>query len=287
MKCKACGSESGKYPFCLACNEKKKQGLVKLCETCHRWHEVGPCPPQAAAPAETFLYEPKAALISQSEAAFLEGIQAGLPEGYRLFPQVNLAAFVKRTDGFRFQNELYRNVDFLITDAQYVPKMAVEINDQTHLNPDRRERDEKVQNILEEAGIPLLKLWTSYGVKPDYIRGRITELLQTPVERKRHAEAKPAAQSQPKKQGCYVATCVYGSYDCPQVWTLRRYRDEYLSAHWYGRWFIKAYYAVSPTVVKHWGRVRWLRAAWRRTLDRKVEKLSESGYANTPYEDPK
>ena len=25
--------------------------------------------------------------------------------------------------------------------------------------------------------------------------------------------------------GCYVATCIYGSYDCPQVWTLRRYRD--------------------------------------------------------------
>lgn len=27
------------------------------------------------------------------------------------------------------------------------------------------------------------------------------------------------------EEGCYVATCVYGSYDCPQVWTLRRYRD--------------------------------------------------------------
>ena len=28
-----------------------------------------------------------------------------------------------------------------------------------------------------------------------------------------------------KKSGCYIATAVYGSYDCPQVWTLRRYRD--------------------------------------------------------------
>lgn len=24
---------------------------------------------------------------------------------------------------------------------------------------------------------------------------------------------------------CYVATAVYGSYDCPQVWILERYRD--------------------------------------------------------------
>ncbi|NLX93020.1 MAG: hypothetical protein GXZ02_03995, partial [Clostridiales bacterium] len=38
--------------------------------------------------------------------------------------------------------------------------------------------------------------------------------------------------------GCYVATAVYGSYDCPQVWTLRRYRDYTLAETWYGRAFI-------------------------------------------------
>lgn len=27
-----------------------------------------------------------------------------------------------------------------------------------------------------------------------------------------------------EKAGCYIATCVYGSYDCPQVWILRRFR---------------------------------------------------------------
>ena len=32
-----------------------------------------------------------------------------------------------------------------------------------------------------------------------------------------------------KTGGCYVATAVYGSYDCPQVWTLRRYRDDILA----------------------------------------------------------
>ena len=39
--------------------------------------------------------------------------------------------------------------------------------------------------------------------------------------------------------GCYVATAVYGSYDCPQVWTLRRYRDYTLAETWYGRAFIR------------------------------------------------
>ena len=51
------------------------------------------------------------------------------------------------------------------------------------------------------------------------------------------------------KGGCYVATAVYGSYDCPPVWTLRRFRDYTLSKNVLGRLFIKLYYAVSPTIV--------------------------------------
>ena len=43
---------------------------------------------------------------------------------------------------------------------------------------------------------------------------------------------------QQSTSGCYVATAVYGSYDCPQVWTLRRFRDDTLAETWYGRAFI-------------------------------------------------
>lgn len=39
------------------------------------------------------------------------------------------------------------------------------------------------------------------------------------------------------KGGCYIATFVYGSYDCSQVWTLRRFRDNTLDETWYGRFF--------------------------------------------------
>lgn len=34
-----------------------------------------------------------------------------------------------------------------------------------------------------------------------------------------------------KLPGCYVATAVYHSYNCPQVWTLRRFRDGVLAEH--------------------------------------------------------
>ena len=94
----------------------------------------------------------------------------------------------------------------------------------------------------------------------------------------------PAAP-QPTKNGCYVATAVYGSYDCPQVWTLRRYRDYTLAETWYGRAFIRTYYAISPTLVKWFGHTEWFKKIWKGKLDRMVADLNAQGVMDTPYED--
>ena len=86
---------------------------------------------------------------------------------------------------------------------------------------------------------------------------------------------------------CYIATCVYGSYDCPQVWTLRRFRDYTLAKSLPGRLFVKFYYATSPTIVKHFGRLKLFKACWRKILDKWVLSLHKKGYESTPYDDPK
>lgn len=98
------------------------------------------------------------------------------------------------------------------------------------------------------------------------------------------AFGKPKSRSR-KKSGCYVATAVYGSYDCPQVWTLRRYRDYTLAETWYGRAFIHTYYAISPTLVKWFGHTEWFRNMWKPTLDGMVKRLNREGVADTPYKD--
>ena len=94
-----------------------------------------------------------------------------------------------------------------------------------------------------------------------------------------------STQQTANKSGCYVATCVYGSYDCPQVWTLRRYRDDTLGSTWYGRLFIRAYYAISPTLVKWFGKTNWFKKLWKGNLDRMVAKLQSNGVEDTPYVD--
>lgn len=57
----------------------------------------------------------------------------------------------------------------------------IEINDKTHLQKARRERDAKVHEICYEAGIPIINLWTSYGVNRSYIKEKIEEALITPM----------------------------------------------------------------------------------------------------------
>lgn len=88
-----------------------------------------------------------------------------------------------------------------------------------------------------------------------------------------------------ESDGCYVATAVYGSYDCPQVWTLRRYRDYTLAETWYGRAFIHTYYAISPTIVKWFGHTEWFKKMWKGKLDRMVADLNAEGVEDTPYKD--
>lgn len=85
--------------------------------------------------------------------------------------------------------------------------------------------------------------------------------------------------------GCYIATAVYGSYDCPEVWILRRYRDYTLKGTWYGRSFIKFYYTISPTIVNRFGKMEWFGSLGHIMLDKFVKKLNSQGISNTPYRD--
>jgi len=89
----------------------------------------------------------------------------------------------------------------------------------------------------------------------------------------------------PKKNGCYIATCVYGSYDCPEVWTLRRFRDNYLDKHTFGKIFIKTYYKISPKLVKLFGNSKVFKLFNKRILDKFVLKLKSKGYQDTFYDD--
>ncbi len=134
-----------------------------------------------------YLYDLKPSLITQTEKPYLTAIKKALPRGYFVQPQVNLASIIRKNGEHRFQNELYRNIDACVFDMTYKPILLIEINDNTHNERNRRERDEKIKNICEDAGIQLITLWTNYGVDEDYIYRRINSAIQNVPTYKRKA----------------------------------------------------------------------------------------------------
>ena len=124
-----------------------------------------------------------------------------------------------------------------------------------------------------------------------YDRGNENAFLTMEKIMKHYGRKEPSQQPQTsqtnnkEKKGCYVATCVYGSYDCPQVWVLRRYRDYYLDTKWWGRLFIKVYYAISPKIVSLFGKTLLFNKINKAVLDKKIDKLYKKGYEDNPYND--
>lgn len=97
--------------------------------------------------------------------------------------------------------------------------------------------------------------------------------------------AKVNQMRQSSQGGCYIATAVYGSYDCPEVWTLRRFRDDWLSSRILGRLFVKIYYKISPAIVKIFGKRKLFNLFWRSILDKFTSFLNTNGYSSEKYND--
>ncbi|MCC8195845.1 MAG: DUF2726 domain-containing protein [Ruminococcus sp.] len=148
---------------------------------------------------QKYLYEVKKSLITSMERKYLRAIKDALPEGYIVLPQVSLRSVLIRTDNAKFQNELFRIADGLICRVEdYHPVAVVEINDASHLQSDRRNRDTKVKNICEEAGLPIITLWTSYGINEEYIKQRVQKAIEESMNPRRvkHSESVTVASQQ-------------------------------------------------------------------------------------------
>ena len=63
---------------------------------------------------------------------------------------------------------------------------------------------------------------------------------------------------------CFVATAVYGDPSSSELILLRRYRDQVLDKHAWGRCFVSIYYSISPFLARMIGRSEWARQVVRR-----------------------
>ena len=149
-----------------------------------------------------------------------------------------------------------------------------------------------IENIVgDKYGVTIAKAWKQgITMHKEYIKLLQDKegnkaLIVRYTEKIKKYDSTYQAPSVETSSGCYIATAVYGSYDCPEVWTLRRFRDYTLAETWYGRLFIRSYYTVSPTIVKLFGKSEWFGTIGRVYLNGLVNRLNHKGVDNTPYRD--
>lgn len=130
--------------------------------------------PEIEETTQSYTYTKKC-LMTATEKKFFAAIKNAVGEDYTILPQINLATIIEKQGDFKYQNELYRNIDFGVFDKDYNCVLLIEINDETHNEPKRKKRDAKVKEITQCAGITLIPFYTKYGVNQDYITKRIKE----------------------------------------------------------------------------------------------------------------
>lgn len=122
-------------------------------------------------------YSAKDSMMTDCERGYYEAIKELIGTKYFIQPQVNLASVINKQSQSKYRNELFRNIDFGIFDSNYHLLVLIEINDSTHENQNRRERDQKIRTICAEANIPLIVFWTKYGIDRAYIKQRLCQYL--------------------------------------------------------------------------------------------------------------
>ncbi|MDD4705938.1 MAG: DUF2726 domain-containing protein [Bacilli bacterium] len=98
---------------------------------------------------------------------------------YNIVPQVNLASVIKKNSPYRYQNELYRVIDFGIFTKDYKKLLLlIELNDNTHNYNGRKDRDLKVKKICNDADIKLMTFYSCYPNEKDYVLNRINQSIK-------------------------------------------------------------------------------------------------------------
>jgi len=110
-----------------------------------------------------YSYTAKSLMMTRIESEFFTKLDQAVSERYFVFPQVHLSALldhrVKGQDWkFAFRHINGKSVDFVLCDKETLrPTYAIELDDLTHEQSDRRKRDAEVERIFKEANIPLVR----------------------------------------------------------------------------------------------------------------------------------
>jgi len=129
-----------------------------------------------------YQYKRRNFFLTRAEHECYDALVSAVGSEYFIFPQVHLPTLVDHSvkgQNWRaaFAHINRKSVDFVLCDKAYIySKLAIELDDKSHERPERQERDREVERILEEAGVPLLRLENHGSFNPGELAQKIKEL---------------------------------------------------------------------------------------------------------------
>lgn len=114
--------------------------------------------------------------MTQTELKFYK-ILMELSNDYNVIPQINLATIVKKVNK-GYINELFKNIDFAIFDKEFKEVLLlIELNDSSHEQYNRKDRDLKVKKICNDTNLKLMTFYTKYPNEKNYVINRIRNAI--------------------------------------------------------------------------------------------------------------
>jgi very-short-patch-repair endonuclease len=119
---------------------------------------------QKAQGEQTYPYEKEPALFSPAERSFLGVLEQVINNRYRLMGKIRLADIVKVKSGLNksawqnaFNKIQSKHIDIVACDPTTLSILfVIELDDKTHSQSKRQNRDQFVDNVLRAAGIPIV-----------------------------------------------------------------------------------------------------------------------------------
>jgi very-short-patch-repair endonuclease len=111
----------------------------------------------------TYSYIAKQSLMTRAENEFFLKLERAVSERYYVFPQVHLSSLldhhVEGQDwGYAFRHINGKSVDYVLCSRETLrPTYAIELDDYSHDQSDRRRRDKEVERIFDEANLSLVR----------------------------------------------------------------------------------------------------------------------------------
>jgi very-short-patch-repair endonuclease len=128
-------------------------------------------------------FERRGALVTESELRFYRALAAAVGGSWSVFPMVRLADVVKVRKGIiaaqTWRNRTFgKHVDFVLCDNDSLNvRLAIELDDVSHEQPSRQQRDTLVNQALRSAGLPLLRVPVAETYDKIALRKAIDQIL--------------------------------------------------------------------------------------------------------------